>query len=179
MHYSPYEFAKSSGPAIEARPGVPTPQPHAFPTALDAKRVCELYPDQCTGVCGNGIVEPGEDCDDGNNLDGDGCAANCKEQAPCGVDYCDPWTANSCHITTSCTALGGATHGGQFKHLCACRHGYKASSANDSSVQVRLPWSEQGGRVFVKAGVACDTLCDDWQLGKDGCKEVTEEAVCY
>ncbi|OAF98777.1 zincin [Paraphaeosphaeria sporulosa] len=179
MHYSPYEFAKSSGPAIEARPGVPTPQAHAFPTILDANRICELYSEQCTGVCGNGKLEPGEDCDDGNNLDGDGCAANCKTQAPCNVDYCDPWNANSCHITTTCTALGGATEGGQGKHLCACRHGYKATRSNDTSVQVRLPWVEQGGRVFVDAGLACDTLCDDWQLGKDGCKEVKEEPVCY
>ena len=29
------------------------------------------------GVCGNGIVEPGEDCDDGNRNDGDACPAGC------------------------------------------------------------------------------------------------------
>ncbi len=28
-------------------------------------------------VCGNGSVEPGEDCDDGNTSDGDGCSADC------------------------------------------------------------------------------------------------------
>src|SRR5262249_14164844 len=27
-------------------------------------------------VCGNGKIEPGEECDDGNNTDGDGCS-NC------------------------------------------------------------------------------------------------------
>jgi cysteine-rich repeat protein len=27
--------------------------------------------------CGNGILESGEDCDDGNNVGGDGCTANC------------------------------------------------------------------------------------------------------
>jgi cysteine-rich repeat protein len=31
-------------------------------------------------VCGNGIVEDGEDCDDGNNMDGDGCSANCGNE---------------------------------------------------------------------------------------------------
>ncbi|HUT53338.1 MAG TPA: FG-GAP-like repeat-containing protein [bacterium] len=30
-------------------------------------------------VCGNGILDPGEQCDDGNLLDGDGCAADCTE----------------------------------------------------------------------------------------------------
>ena len=28
-------------------------------------------------VCGNGIIEPGESCDDGNNAGGDGCEADC------------------------------------------------------------------------------------------------------
>ncbi len=28
-------------------------------------------------ACGNGVVEPGEFCDDNNNVDGDGCSANC------------------------------------------------------------------------------------------------------
>lgn len=28
-------------------------------------------------TCGNGIVEPTEECDDGNNADGDGCSASC------------------------------------------------------------------------------------------------------
>ncbi|MBX3395025.1 MAG: DUF4215 domain-containing protein [Phycisphaerae bacterium] len=29
-------------------------------------------------VCGNGIVEPGEQCDDGNQAAGDGCDQNCR-----------------------------------------------------------------------------------------------------
>lgn len=32
----------------------------------------------CHGVCGNGIVEYGEGCDDGNAASGDGCSAGCK-----------------------------------------------------------------------------------------------------
>jgi cysteine-rich repeat protein len=32
-------------------------------------------------VCGNGIVETGEECDDGNNIDGDGCSATCTIEA--------------------------------------------------------------------------------------------------
>ncbi len=65
--------------------------------------------------------------------------------------------------------------------MCACRAGYRASgfAAGDDSVQVRLPWAEQAGRVFVKPGVVCDQLCDQWQLGKDGCQEVKQDDVCY
>jgi len=28
-------------------------------------------------TCGNGVDDPGEECDDGNNVDGDGCQSNC------------------------------------------------------------------------------------------------------
>jgi len=37
--------------------------------------------DGCTNlctICGNGIVSPGEECDDGNLVDGDGCSAACE-----------------------------------------------------------------------------------------------------
>ena len=33
-------------------------------------------------VCGNGIIEQGEECDDGNNISGDGCSANCLSECP-------------------------------------------------------------------------------------------------
>src|SRR5262249_47526236 len=33
------------------------------------------------GVCGDGVVDPGETCDDGNAVDGDGCESNCTPTA--------------------------------------------------------------------------------------------------
>ncbi|CAG5180881.1 uncharacterized protein ALTATR162_LOCUS9484 [Alternaria atra] len=95
---------------------------------------------------------------------------------------------NKCDITTSCTYVWGHqdphTPG---PYYCACRHGYRATGyeANDMEVQWRLPWygtpsgdPSQEGRVFVKPGVECNTLCDDWYLGKDGCKAVQEKEWC-
>jgi cysteine-rich repeat protein len=38
----------------------------------------------CSGVCGNGIVDPGESCDDGNAADGDGCSARCLTDSAAG-----------------------------------------------------------------------------------------------
>jgi len=46
-----------------------------------------------TAICGNGVVDPGEECDDGNLLDGDGCSANCTVEPPdpyCGDGKLDP-----------------------------------------------------------------------------------------
>ena len=34
------------------------------------------------GVCGDGVIDAGEQCDDGNNEDGDGCQANCTLPPP-------------------------------------------------------------------------------------------------
>jgi cysteine-rich repeat protein len=35
-------------------------------------------------TCGNGTVDPGEDCDDGNTSSGDGCSATCHWETTCG-----------------------------------------------------------------------------------------------
>ena len=32
--------------------------------------------------CGDGKIDPGEECDDGNNENGDGCNANCMLELP-------------------------------------------------------------------------------------------------
>ncbi len=34
--------------------------------------------------CGDGQLDDGEDCDDGNNIDGDGCSAECTFEPFCG-----------------------------------------------------------------------------------------------
>ena len=40
--------------------------------------------------CGNGVVEPGEACDDGNTISGDGCSADCRSTEVCGNGIIDP-----------------------------------------------------------------------------------------
>src|SRR5436190_1723372 len=45
---------------------------------------------QSVTVCGNGIVEEPEVCDDGNNMDGDGCTADCHSGEGCGNGVLDP-----------------------------------------------------------------------------------------
>ena len=51
------------------------------------------------GTCGNGVVEMGEPCDDGNIASGDCCTATCQFEPPgiscasdgdlCSSDICD------------------------------------------------------------------------------------------
>jgi cysteine-rich repeat protein len=42
-----------------------------------------------TGNCGNGVVDPGEQCDDGNTVSGDGCSQTCRVEV-CGNGIPDP-----------------------------------------------------------------------------------------
>src|SRR5262249_22044234 len=39
-----------------------------------------------TAVCGNGLVEPGEACDDGNDIDTDDCKSDCTPGPCCTLD---------------------------------------------------------------------------------------------
>ena len=62
--------------------------------------------------CGDGYLDPGEQCDDGNNLNGDGCSASCTLEL-CGNDVvdggeqCDAGAANGLDncCSTSCQLL--------------------------------------------------------------------------
>ena len=42
-----------------------------------SETICAISDDPPASCCGNGIEDPGEECDDGNNDNNDGCDANC------------------------------------------------------------------------------------------------------
>ena len=86
-----------------------------------------------SGACPDGVHDPGEDCDDGNHVDGDGCNSDCtfscvtdsdcQDGDPCNgaetcatTHICQPPTAtldcndgDSC-TTDSCVAMMGCLH---------------------------------------------------------------------
>ncbi|KAF8453751.1 hypothetical protein BDZ91DRAFT_768147 [Kalaharituber pfeilii] len=125
--------------------------------------------------CGNGKLDPGEECDDGNRIDGDGCSSTCRKEPkggkPSGCTRCSPHPGeNKCHITTSCSSTPYGT-------MCVCRPGFKAAGApGDTSLHWRLKWNKPGHehRVYVRPGEPCNEKCDKWYLGADGCAEITE-----
>ncbi len=93
--------------------------------ALDAVEMNDPWP--CLDYCGNGIVWGGEQCDDGNNSNGDCCSWNCEFEtpgSPCndglfcdgtdtcsdgrcehGGDPCDPASEVCDEISDRCQAL--------------------------------------------------------------------------
>jgi cysteine-rich repeat protein len=55
-----------------------------------AEETCDEVNDVCfVPVCGNDILEPGEECDDGNTFDFDGCSSLCLDEY-CGDGMCNP-----------------------------------------------------------------------------------------
>ncbi len=50
--------------------------PDTHPNSVSLKKLCLYYIEEC----GNGILDVGEECDDGNNDDGDGCSSDCTEE---------------------------------------------------------------------------------------------------
>ncbi|MBM4353261.1 MAG: hypothetical protein FJ109_05600 [Deltaproteobacteria bacterium] len=62
------------GPALVCSDNKPCTQDQCDPA-----KGC-VYP-PIVPCCGNGVVEAGEACDDGNNLNGDGCSAACASEA--------------------------------------------------------------------------------------------------
>lgn len=56
-------------------------------------------------VCGNSILESGEDCDDGNIVDGDCCSSSCSFE----VGSCDD--GNACTVGDTCDGAGTCVAG--------------------------------------------------------------------
>lgn len=82
---------------------------------------CETPPD-----CSNGIIEPGEVCDDGNNADGDGCSANCLSDETCGNGIIDLITGEACDD-------GNATSGDGCSASCRIEVGGSCSDNSQCS----------------------------------------------
>jgi cysteine-rich repeat protein len=62
---------------------------------------------QCVSrTCGNGVVQPGERCDDGNREDGDGCRGDCASEETCGNGVIDVAQGEQCDCGAGAEMLG-------------------------------------------------------------------------
>ena len=74
-------------------------------------------------VCGNGVLDPGEQCDDGNVTNGDCCSANCQIEA------------TPCSLTTAGTIVAAVTAptGGGNHNIAIIRDGDKPPVGTNAS----------------------------------------------
>jgi cysteine-rich repeat protein len=74
----------------------------AFPRSDAGELVAAMV-----AVCGNGVLEPGEDCDDGGSAGGDCCAGDCRFEGA--GSSCDD--ANACTSADACDGAGACAGG--------------------------------------------------------------------
>jgi cysteine-rich repeat protein len=119
-------------------------------------------------LCGNGIVDPGETCDDGNRLSGDGCNPLC--QIECSFECGSCGIPNPCTVNVVCgdgvLGSGEACDDGNTKSGDGC-------SANCTRVEVGWTCPIRMGRCFPICGdgvVVGPETCDDANVvSGDGC----------
>ena len=156
---------------------------HSGTTDIDAN------PEAPTGRCGNLMVEPGEDCDDGNMTTAD-CDKNCHFTCGNGVvddtvgETCDTGIASgtgacptSCDDGQACTTdvLSGSGCAVTCVHAAittaadgdgCCRAGANANTDNDCTAMCGngiLETGESCDTGIVAGAGACPTSCDDAQ----------------
>ncbi|MBI5461320.1 MAG: DUF4215 domain-containing protein [Gammaproteobacteria bacterium] len=125
--------------------------------------------------CGNGILTvPDEQCDDGNNVDGDGCSATCTIEPMCGDgivnagEACDDGNnMNGDGCSSSCTIEAycgdGILNDGEM-----CDDGNNVDSDGCSSECTIEPFCGDGN---LDAGEMCD---DGNSANGDGCSALCE-----
>jgi cysteine-rich repeat protein len=129
--------------------------------------------------CGDGILQRGEECDDGNNRDLDGCSAQCKlEKGYCGDgilqrgygEQCDEGAQNglqdsTCTLQCKVKVLPYCGDGVLNPDTEECDNGqYNGSFTNTTCLEnCLLPYCGDG---FVEADEQCD---DGNQFDLDGC----------
>lgn len=94
----------SPPPPVDAAVDAPPPPP--VDAAVDAHVDAQATVDAPPGVCGNGMVEGGEECDDGNTQSNDGCSDDCK------YEYCGDGIVQS--------ALGEQCDDGNYRNDDGC-----------------------------------------------------------
>jgi|GEM_PF-5719499 len=149
---------------IPFNPGV-----YACETVLDAVIVGSSAP-----ICGDGVVDPGEACDDGNIVGGDGCSGYCFVEASCGDGTVD--TGEGCDDGNNvggdgCSALC------QVEPICGdgnldlgeeCDDGNNLDGDGCSATCTIQPFCGDGA---VDPGEECD---DGNQVDGDGCSATCE-----
>jgi cysteine-rich repeat protein len=132
-------------------------------------RIIKLELLEREGSCGDGVVQLGEDCDDGNATSCDGCSADCRAETGCGDgvrcgnEACDDGNADNCDgCSAACTVETGEQCGDGSVNA-TCGEECDPPGAACTSECKRIPMCGDG---IQDAGEECD---DGNTVSCDGC----------
>ena len=128
-------------------------------------------------LCGNGSIDPGEECDDGNDVPEDGCGLACRFEEVCLVNHLggNPSVVSSIHIAQDGTmslvdlrVLDGSHTIGlwPFRQRAAARCGHRVYFALQTSDTIEAVEVTPSGKLLPVEGVTglpnvAGLLCDD------------------
>ena len=112
---------------------------------------------QCISLCGHGIIDSGEGCDDGNTISGDGCSSTCTIESGWICDNKEP---------TTCQAEGNFNSCGDYCNL----FGYSLTFAcQDNPNKCEPPQGPEGGIYIGDVEGANETFGNSFCLGDPFC----------
>ncbi len=114
-----------------------------------------------TRCCGDGVQIPGEECDDGNSVNGDGCSSTCQNEgvsACCGATACRDLPDASATSQSDCRAGGGyLVPGKSCSEINSCGiepEGHCVESDGTCHAPVLQSQCAAAGGIFT-AGISC------------------------
>lgn len=126
--------------------------------------VCEVI------RCGNGVIEPGEVCDDSNRANGDGCRGDCLSDEVCGNGLVDPGESCDCGASegsrpVGCAMLNDEAPDALCDTHCSRRCGDGVVTGAESCDGVAIPIG-CGDLGYYNGQLTCTGFCT---LDKAGC----------
>jgi cysteine-rich repeat protein len=122
---------------------------------------------ECT-YCGDNVVQDGaETCDDGNNVNGDGCNQFCEVELPyCGDSICNDGNSATCEPDGAVDFICSNNQkvGEMNNEVCRTSGQYECTYCGDNVVQVGEETCDDGNNVN---GDGCDQFCEV----ENGCLE--------
>jgi cysteine-rich repeat protein len=131
------------------------------PGAARCDSLCRIVP----ATCGNGRVDAGEDCDDGNAADDDACSLSCHENPTCEeVRFASTWAAIQSvilekHGCTASVCHGSATPTGGLDLRPANAYGALVGvpSQRDPSIERVAVGDAEASLLYLKVAPGLDT----------------------
>jgi len=159
--------ALKATPHVDAGKDLPADMLVAPDTTMSTTDLPAANPDLPSAACGNGLLEPGETCDDGNTVAGDECSRLCQIEKP------------ACPLGTACLIVCGD---GILHSSETCDDGNTTSGDGCSSTCLTEPgWACSSGLCVPSlgsdGGQALDGGCGDGIIsGAEECDDGPENS---